>query len=214
MLFNYAIFFASAYSHLDTGTGALILFASVQITMIIKTFIDGDSLTPMEWIGAITAFAGFVLLVAPGGRAPPLLGFSLMTLAGVAWGFYTLVGTQSTDAIADTASNFIKSLPMALIVFLLWPYDWQWSTSGLLLAVASGALASGVGYAIWYGVLPLLKPVQAAVVQLALPFIAAEGGVLLVGEVISSRLLLSSTIVIIGIGIVLLARVKLSDPKL
>jgi len=213
MLFSYAIFFASAYSYLDTGTGALILFASVQMTMIIKALIDGDSLTPMEWIGAIIAFAGFVLLAAPGVSAPPLLGFSLMTLAGVAWGFYTLVGTQSTDAVANTAFNFIKAMPMALIVFLLWPYDWQWSTSGLLLSVASGALASGVGYAIWYAVLPLLKPVQAAVVQLAVPVIAAGGGVLLVGEVISSRLLLSSAIVTIGIGIVLLARVKFSDLK-
>jgi drug/metabolite transporter (DMT)-like permease len=213
MLFGYAIFFASAYAYLDTGTGALILFASVQMTMIIKTLIDGDNLTSMEWIGAITAFAGFVLLVAPGVSAPPFLGLSLMTLAGVSWGFYTLVGKQSTDAVADTAFNFIKSTPMALIVFLLWPYDWQWSTSGLLLSGASGALTSGVGYAIWYTVLPLLKPVQAAVVQLAVPFIAAGGGVLLVGEVVSIQLLLSAAIVSAGIGIVLLCRVKFSGSK-
>jgi drug/metabolite transporter (DMT)-like permease len=116
------------------------------MTIIIKTLINVDNLTPMEWIGAITAFAGFGLLVASGVSAPPLLGLSLMILAGVSGDFYTLVGKQSTDAVADTAFNFIKSMPMAFIVFLLWPYDWQWLTSGLLLSGSSGALASGVGY--------------------------------------------------------------------
>ena len=120
---------------------------------------------------------------------------------------------QSTNAVTDTAFNCIKSLPMALIVFLLWPYDWQWLTSGLLLSGASGSLESDVGYAIWYPVLALLKPVQAAVVQLAVPFVAAGGGVLLVGEVISIRLLLSAAIVSAGIGIVVLGRVKFSGPK-
>lgn len=213
MLFCYAVFFSSAYAYLETGTGALILFASVQMTMIIKSLADGDSLTSLEWVGAITAFAGFVLLVAPGVNAPPLLGFILMTLAGISWGFYTLAGKQSKDAIADTAINFIKAVPMAVIVFLLWPYDWQWSISGLLLSGLSGALASGVGYAIWYEVLPLLKSVQAAVVQLAVPFIAAGGGVLLAGEDISIRLLLSAVIVSLGIGIVVLARVKFNGLK-
>lgn len=213
MLFCYAVFFSSAYAYLETGTGALILFASVQMTMIIKSLVDGDRLTSMEWAGAITAFAGFVLLVAPGVNAPPLLGFILMTLAGISWGFYTLAGKLSKDAVADTAFNFIKAVPMAVIVFLLWPYDWQWSISGLLLSGLSGAFASGVGYAIWYEVLPLLKSVQAAVVQLAVPFIAAGGGVLLAGEVISIRLILSAVIVSIGIVIVVLGRVKFDGAK-
>lgn len=213
MLFSYAIFFSSAYAYLDTGTGALILFASVQMTMIIKTLIDGDRLTAMEWLGAIIAFGGFVALVAPGVSAPPFLGFSLMTLAGVSWGLYTLAGKKSQDAVADTAFNFIKALPMAVLTFLLWPFEWQWSTSGLLLSVLSGALASGVGYAVWYRVLPLLKSVQAAVVQLAVPFIAAGGGVVLAGETVSTRLLLSAIIVSVGIGIVVLGREKSGGPK-
>jgi drug/metabolite transporter (DMT)-like permease len=213
MLFSYAIFFSTAYAYLETGTGALILFASVQMTMIVKSLVDGDSLTSVEWIGAITAFAGFVILVAPGVNAPPLLGFALMTLAGISWGFYTLAGKHSADAVADTTFNFIRAVPMGVAVFLLTPYDWQWSTSGILLSALSGSLASGVGYAIWYEVLPLLKSVQAAVVQLAVPFIAAGGGVLLAGEVISFRLLLSAAIVSIGIGVVMLARVRFGGLK-
>jgi drug/metabolite transporter (DMT)-like permease len=213
MLFSYAIFFSTAYAYLETGTGALILFASVQMTMIVKSLVDGDSLTSVEWIGAITAFAGFVILVAPGVNAPPLLGFALMTLAGISWGFYTLAGKHSADAVADTTFNFIRAVPMGVAVFLLTPYDWQWSTSGILLSALSGSLASGVGYAIWYEVLPLLKSVQAAVVQLAVPFIAAGGGVLLAGEVISIRLLLSAAIVSIGIGVVMLARVRFGGLK-
>lgn len=208
MLFSYAIFFSSAYAYLDTGTGALILFASVQITMLARSLIGGDKLSSIEWLGALTAFAGFVLLVAPGVTAPPVLGFFLMVLAGVSWGFYTLAGQESVDAVADTAFNFIKAVPLALLAFLLWPGDLQWTASTLLLSGLSGALASGVGYAIWYEVLPLLKSVQAAVIQLAVPFIAAGGGVFLAGEIMSTRLMVLGAIVSIGIGLVVLGRAK------
>ena len=154
--------------------------------MIVMSLVDGDSLTSVEWGGEITVFWGFVMLVALGVSAPPLLGFSVMTLAGISWGFYTLAGKHPADAVAGTTFNFIKAVPVA--VFLLMPYDWQWSTFGMLLPALSGSLASDVGYTIWYEVLALLKPIQAAVIQLAAPFTAAGGEVLLAGEVISVRL--------------------------
>lgn len=210
LLFSYAIFFSAAYVLLETGTGALVLFASVQITMIVKSLYDGESLTGLEWIGAVTAFVGFVLLVLPGADTPSVLGFSLMTAAGVSWGFYTLAGKQSTDAIADTTFNFVKALPLSLVAFVLWSTESYWTVSGIAFAVLSGALASGVGYSIWYTVLPELKAVQAAVVQLTVPFIAAAGGVIYLAETLSLRLLFSAFVVTLGIGLVVFGRARIA----
>lgn len=208
LLFIYAIFFASAYGSLDTGTGALILFGSVQITIILKSLLEGESLSTLEWVGVLVAFIGFAMLMLPGASAPAFTGFMLMVLAGVAWGLYTIAGRTSSDALADTASNFLRATPLAAFAFICWPLETAWSDWGLFLACASGALASGIGYALWYEVLPLLKSVQAAVLQLAVPFLAAGGGVIFSSEAITARLLLTGTIVCAGIALVLLARVK------
>lgn len=210
MLFCYAIFFSAAYDSLDTGTGALILFGSVQITMIFVSFLRGESLGTWEWIGVLVAFSGFAMLMLPGAGAPALSGFVLMAVAGMAWGLYTLEGKNSVNALADSAANFLRATPLAVGSMLLWLLlaETQWSAQGILLACLSGGIASGVGYAIWYEVLPLLKSVQAAVVQLAVPFLAAAGGVLFSKEAVTEHLLMTAVIVNLGILLVVFGRAK------
>ncbi|GGA71740.1 membrane protein [Neiella marina] len=205
-LFVYAATFSFGYLSLDTGTGALVLFGAVQITMILVTLIRGHQLHVAEWIGLLCAFFGLVYLLWPNLATPSFIGFVLMATAGVAWGLYTLAGRDSNEALTDTAWNFIRSLPLALLLLLaVWPSA-SWSSSGVWLAVASGAIASGLGYAIWYHALSHLTATQAAVLQLLVPVLAAIGGVFVVGEVISTRLVIASAIVLGGILLVLLNR--------
>ncbi|MAC48483.1 MAG: EamA family transporter [Oceanospirillum sp.] len=204
MLFLYAIAFSIAYLDLDTGTGALILFGAVQLTMIIVGLLSGQKLHTIEWAGVIIAFVGFIYLVLPGLTTPSLIGFILMTLAGIAWGFYTLMGRGSENPMLDTAANFMRTWPM-LLVLTLWLL-WQGadiSTQGFMLAVTSGAITSGLGYIIWYAVLKYYSATQAAVLQLSVPVIAAFGGVLFVAEGISLNLLLSSLMILGGILLVI-----------
>lgn len=205
-LFIYAITFSYAYISLDTGTGALILFGAVQITMIVVSLVSGTRLHYSEWIGVIVAFSGFVYLIKPGLTTPSLMGFILMTIAGIAWGFYTLCGKGSKQPIADTAYNFLRTLPFAVILIVVALRDFDISQQGILLACLSGGLASGVGYAVWYFSLGGLSSTQAAVVQLLVPVIAAVGGVLFSDEIISIRLVLSSIMVLGGILTVVLGR--------
>lgn len=204
MLFLYAIAFSIAYLDLDTGTGALILFGSVQLTMIIVGLLSGQKLHGVEWAGVIIAFAGFIYLVLPGLTTPSLLGFILMTLAGIAWGFYTLMGRGSENPMLDTAANFLRTWPM-LLVLALW-LVWQGaeiSAQGFMLAITSGAITSGLGYVIWYAVLKYYSATQAAVLQLSVPVIAAFGGVLFVAESISLNLVLSSLMILGGVLLVI-----------
>ncbi len=206
MLFMYAAAFSYAYISLDTGTGALILFGSVQITMILVSLFSGHRLHGGEWAGILLAFSGFVYLILPGVSTPSMLGFVLMTAAGVAWGFYTLKGRGSKNPLLDTAFNFARTWPYLLLLFLFTFREMELSTEGVLLAVVSGALASGVGYSIWYSALGGLTATQAAVLQLLVPVIAAMGGVMFSGETLSLRLLLSSVLVLGGIVLVIWTR--------
>ncbi|NQV48880.1 MAG: DMT family transporter [Candidatus Marinimicrobia bacterium] len=206
MLFIYAICFSFAYVSLDTGTGALILFGAVQITMILVSLLSGNRLHLSEWMGMALAFAGFVYLVLPGVSTPPLVGFLLMTSAGIAWGIYTLKGRDSENPLLDTAYNFFRTLPLILVLMIVALSRSQISMEGIVLAMLSGGLASGVGYTIWYAALRGLTSTQAAVVQLSVPVIAALGGILFVSERISLRLSISSIMILGGILIVVLGR--------
>lgn len=205
-LFIYAIAFSYAYLGLDTGMGALILFASVQITMILIGLLSGSRFHFVEWIGALIAFGGFVYLVLPGISAPPLFEFALMSIAGLAWGLYTLAGKGSKNPLADTASNFTRTLPLVAVLIALTFQSAELSSKGLLLAVLSGGLASGVGYSVWYLALRSLSEIQAAVLQLSVPVIAGLGGVVLASEVLSLRLVLASVLILGGVLIVIIGK--------
>lgn len=205
-LFAYAIAFSFAYLGLTTGTGALILFGSVQLTMFGVSLFRGLRPGAFEWIGLAVAFAGLVYLVLPGLAAPPLISAALMASAGIAWGFYTLRGKGSDDPLADTAGNFLRSLPMVFAVGAVYFSAVQVSTRGAILAVISGAIASGIGYSIWYAVLKYHTPTRAGILQLAVPVIAAVGGILLLAETASIRLLIAGNLILGGIGLALVRR--------
>jgi len=213
MLFIYAVAFSFAYTSLDTGTGALILFGAVQLTMILSVLIAGDHLHRLEWAGLLLAFAGFVYLIFPGITAPPLTEFVLMALAGIAWGRYTLLGKGSSTPLADTAFNFARCIPFAIPLALFALINPQWSLKGVMLAMVSGALASGVGYTIWYIALRGLAVSQAAVVQLTVPVLAAFGGVIFVSEVITIRLIITSGMILGGVALVIFGRKKFDSKR-
>jgi drug/metabolite transporter (DMT)-like permease len=206
MLFLYAITFSFAYITLDTGTGALILFGSVQITMIVLSIISGERLHITEWAGVTIAFIGFVYLILPGVTTPSAIGFLLMIVAGIAWGIYTLKGRSSDEPLMDTAYNFLRTLPLVIILAIITVKNSHYSYQGVLLAVLSGGITSGIGYAIWYVALGGLSATQAAVVQLLVPVIAAFGGVIFVSETVTLRLIVSATMILGGILMVVLGR--------
>ena len=206
MLFTYAITFSVAYITLDTATGALILFAAVQISMILISLFKGTRLQLIEWIGMLGAFSGFVYLMFPDLGTPSFKGFVLMSIAGAAWGVYTLNGRGTQDALADTAYNFIRTIPFVVILVLLTFKNAHYSQQGILLAILSGAIASGIGYTIWYAALRGLSATQAAVVQLSVPVIAAIGGVVFVSEQITQRLVIAILLILGGILLVVLGK--------
>jgi len=208
MLFLYAAAFSFAYLTLNTGTGALILFGSVQITMILRSHLSGTRLLFIEWVGVVVAFSGIVYLVLPGVTAPSLTGFSLMTLAGVAWGLYTLEGRGSKNPLSDTSYNFLRSIPFVIVLGLFFFQDAHITRRGIILATLSGSITSGVGYTLWYIALRGLSATRAAVVQLSVPVIAGFGGVVFVAEPISLRLSLSALLTLGGILMVILGRVN------
>lgn len=204
-LFGYAILFSIAYVLLGAGTGALILFASVQIGILGWAIFKGDRPGLLEWLGFAIAFAALAYLVSPGLVAPHPLGTLLMVAAGLCWAAYTLIGRGSTSPLADTAGNFIRSAPIAIVLLVV-----GFATHGItplaaLYAIASGALASGVGYAVWYTVLPALSRTRAAIVQLTVPAIAATGGVLFIGEALSPRLVIATIGIVGGVALALTA---------
>ena len=206
MLFLYAASFSFAYLTLDTGTGALILFGSVQVTIILLSIFYGNRLHLTEWIGVVIAFAGFVYLVSPGVSTPSMLGFILMTISGIGWGVYTLRGRGSLNSLADTSFNFARTIPFVIILFAVTYHPSDISSKGLILAMISGGISSGIGYTIWYMALRNLTDTQSAVVQLAVPVIAAMGGVIFVSETISLRLILSTIFILGGILTVILGK--------
>lgn len=206
MLFLYALTFSFAYISLDTGTGALILFASVQITMILAEFMSGKRPLWAEWVGVAMAFMGFVYLVLPSVSTPSLSGFLLMSLSGIAWGYYTLAGKGSRFPLSDTTFNFARTLPLLVLLMAFTLHDAHVSVEGVVLAIISGGLTSAVGYAIWYVALGGLSGIQASVVQLLVPVIAAVGGVVFADEALSMRLLVASAIILGGILMVILGK--------
>ena len=208
MLFVYALGFSFAYLMLETGTGALILFGMVQITMVVASLIKGQRLARLEWLGIGTAFAGFVYLVWPEVSTPSISGVVLMSIAGIAWGVYTLRGRTSQAPLADTAYNFTRTLPFLLLLGLFSIGQFELSTQGIVLAVLSGAIASGLGYTLWYSVLTHLGATQVGVLQLLVPVIAALGGILFVSEPLTLRFIVASLLILGGIYLVIQARTK------
>lgn len=208
MLFVYAVAFSYAYLQLETGSGALVLFGMVQLTMVVATFIEGHRLRGLEVIGILIAFAGLVYLVLPQVSTPSIMGVVLMALAGMAWAGYTLLGRGSNAPLADTSFNFLRTVPMAVLLGVATLDQWFATPQGLLLAALSGGLASGVGYSIWYRVLRHLSATQAGVLQLLVPVIAAIGGVIFVAEPLTMRLIISAALILGGIYLVINGRSK------
>jgi drug/metabolite transporter (DMT)-like permease len=210
-LFVYAIGFSLAYVTLPLATGALLLFGAVQATMIGYGIWKGERLRPLQMVGLALALGGVIGLMMGGIKeAPSLVGSSLMLAAGVAWGVYSLRGKTGGDPTRVTEGNFWGSVPFAVAFGLCSRGSWQADSIGIWCAIASGALTSGVGYAVWYTVLPTLKPSQAATVQLSVPIIGALGGVVLLGEPITLRLILASVAVLGGIALVIFGKQKSS----
>lgn len=208
MLFTYVACFSFAYLTLSAGTGALILFSAVQLTMFSVALRSGEHFALLSWLGLAAALFGLVYLVSPGLAAPDPLGALLMTLAGIAWGIYSLRGRNAADALTSTASNFICAAPLVVAVSLLFMNGFHVSRTGLALAVVSGAVASGLGYVIWYAALRGLSGTRAATVQLSVPVIAAFGGVVLLSEQVTLRLLVASVATLGGVWIVLVQRTR------
>ncbi len=205
-LLAYALAFSYAYVSLSAGTGALLLFGAVQVTMIGHGLWSGERLRSAQGVGLVLALGGLVAVVLPGVSAPPWQGAALMLLAGVAWGVYSLRGKGAGDPTRVTAGNFLRAAPMALLVSFLTARDLSVDSAGAAYAVASGAIASGLGYAVWYTALPLLRSTSAAVVQLSVPVLAALAGVALLAEPLSLRLVLAGFAVLGGIALVVLGK--------
>lgn len=203
-LFAYAIAFSVSYVSLSTAAGALLLFGAVQASMIAYGFWRGERFTLLQSLGFIFACAGLVGLLLPGLSAPPVGAGLLMMLSGVAWGIYSLRGKSGGDPLKVTAGNFVRTVPMALMLALLCVDGLSFDLKGVCYAVLSGALTSGLGYALWYTALPYLKASTAATVQLSVPLVAAVGAVLFLAEPFSVRLILASIAILGGIALVTL----------
>lgn len=206
-LFLYAIAFSLAYVRLTTGTGALLLFAVVQITMIGSALRGGERMRAAQWSGFIVALTGVIILCLPGVTAPDPIGAALMTIAGIAWGTYSLRGRSSQRPLEETAGNFARALPFALLLsagaFLLARLSTHVSVRGSLLALASGAVASGIGYTLWYAVVPRMTAMRASILQLSVPVLAAVGGIMALGEQVTPRLLLAGVVTLSGVTLAL-----------
>jgi drug/metabolite transporter (DMT)-like permease len=212
-LFGYAALFSFAYLSLTAATGALLLFGAVQVTMIALGLRGGERLDGVQIAGVALAFSGLVGLLLPGLSAPPLVGALMMIGAGVAWGIYSVRGKGAGDPIRVTAGNFLLTVPITALLSLLMIADVSVDAIGAGYAVASGALTSALGYALWYRVLPMLRATSAATVQLSVPVIVAIGGVALLGEPITLRLVLASAAVLGGIALVILERDRIGGRR-
>lgn len=209
LLAVYAVPFSFAYTSVSTGTGALILFGSVQVTMLVAVLRAGERPHVAQWFGLSFALAGLVVLVSPGLTAPPLTAAVLMAIAGASWGAYSLRGRGTANPLAQTTDNFVRAVPLVVAVSLVTLPHAHLETRGVVLSVASGAIASGLGYVAWYAALRGLTGMQAAVVQLSVPILAAAGGVIFLTEAISARLVLSTIMVLGGIALAIVGRERL-----
>jgi drug/metabolite transporter (DMT)-like permease len=212
-LFAYAAGFSFAYRSLPAATGALLLFGAVQATMIGYGIWTGERFLKIQLVGLVLAFGGIIGLLLPGISAPPLTGSVLMLCAGVAWGIYSLRGKGASDPTKVTSGNFLRAVPIsaALSIFML--NNITLDMPGFWYAASSGALASGIGYSIWYTALPTLKATNAATVQLSVPVIAAVGGITFLGEHITLRLALASIAILGGIALVVLEKPHANGPQ-
>jgi drug/metabolite transporter (DMT)-like permease len=206
MLFFYAVTFSFAYISLNTGTGALILFGSVQATMIIFAIVKGERLRLWGWLGLFVGLAGLTYLVSPGLAAPSASGAALMAVAGISWGIYSLRGRGSLSPVAVTKDNFLRSIPFVVLISLIFFQDLHITLEGAFFAALSGGLTSAIGYVIWYAALRDHSATSAALVQLLVPVLAALGGVVLLSEALTVRLLLSSAMIIGGVALALTQR--------
>src|SRR6266487_3840699 len=202
-LFAYAAAFSFAYVSLSAGTGALLLFGAVQATMILRGLRRGERLNTIQIAGFIVAVAGLVVLVFPGLSAPSLSGSILMLGTGLAWGIYSLRGKGERNPASVTTGNFVRAVPFAAVFSIIFAPWANYNLTGITYAIISGAVTSGLGYVIWYSVLPGLKAASAATVQLSVPVLAATGGILLLGESITLRYVLASVAVLGGIALVI-----------
>lgn len=212
-LFGYAALFSFAYLSLTAATGALLLFGAVQVTMIALGLRGGERLDGIQIAGVALAFGGLVGLLLPGLSAPPLVGALMMIGAGIAWGVYSVRGKGAGDPIRVTAGNFLLTVPITALLSLPMITEVSVDAIGAGYAVASGALTSALGYALWYRVLPMLRATSAATVQLSVPVIVAIGGVALLGEPITLRLVLASAAVLGGIALVILERDRIGSRR-
>lgn len=207
-LFLYAAAFSYAYVKLDAGAGALMLFAAVQLSMIAWGLFKGERLSPMQTLGSALALAGLIGLLLPDASAPAMGAALLMILSGIAWGAYSLLGRGIRDPLAATAGNFIRALPMGAVLCLLMLPGLEWDRAGVIYALLSGGLTSGIGYALWYAVLPRLAATQAASIQLSVPLLTVLAGSLLLGEALTGRLVITGLAILGGIVLVLWAGKK------
>jgi drug/metabolite transporter (DMT)-like permease len=201
MLFGYAVCFSFAYRDLAAATGALLLFGAVQLTMMGYGLLTGERLFGLRLVGVLVAVAGLVWLLLPGLSAPPVVAAGLMLAAGIAWAIYSLLGRGAGDPTAATGGNFIRAVPFAAILSLAAAGQTSPDPTGLMYAVASGAVTSGLGYVLWYAALPALTATSAATIQLCVPAIAALGGAVLLAEPITARLLIASAAILGGIAL-------------
>lgn len=199
-LFSYAAAFSFAYVSLTAGAGALLLFGAVQTTMIFYGLRSGERLNRRQGAGLVMAVFGLVAFMLPGISTPPLIGTALMLIAGGAWGIYSLLGKSSSNPLQMTAGNFLRAVPFATGLSLMLIPKMQMNETGIMLAILSGAIASGVGYAIWYQVIRETRTTSAAIMQLSVPVIAAIGGMVLLGETITLHLFISSMAILGGIA--------------
>jgi drug/metabolite transporter (DMT)-like permease len=206
MLFAYAAFFSFAYRQLTAATGALLLFGAVQTGMLGYGLATGGRLRRLQLAGLALALGGLIYMLLPGLAAPPLQGAVLMLAAGAAWAVYSLLGRGGGDPLAGTAGNFLRAVPLTIVLSLVVSLHTSLDTAGSLYAVASGAITSGLGYVLWYAVVPQLSTPTAAVIQLSVPAIAAAGGMALLGEPLSSRLVIASAAILGGIALTILRR--------
>jgi drug/metabolite transporter (DMT)-like permease len=205
-LFAYAAAFSLAYVSLNAGMGALILFGAVQVTMIVAALRSGERLGIAQWAGSITAIGGLIYLVLPGISAPDPMGALLMCISGMAWGVYSIRGKGVIAPVAMTAGNFLRAAPFAIVVSAVAFSRMQMEPVGILLAVISGVVTSGLGYVLWYKALRGLTTSQASIIQLLVPVLAAFGGIIFLSEQVSMRLIAASALILGGVGLAVLRR--------
>ena len=211
-LLIYAAAFSYAYVTLDAGVGALILFGGVQITMFIGALAGGERPSPARWFGSVLGMLGLGVLFAPGATVPDVGGAILMGVSAIGWGIYSLRGRAVSAPLQATAGNFIIATPVGIMLWVLVPSETAANLNGVLLAIASGALASGVGYAVWYATLPKLDSSLAAIVQLTVPLIALAGGMVFLGETATWSFVISAALILGGVFIAVLSpKAKNSD---